>query len=84
MGASLLTVTSSSSLASRANVAGSQVRLPPSNTSIARSYYCHFGKYILNRDYVMLPFGELDRCNKTSCFELLVEKIASSFVPIRR
>jgi hypothetical protein len=26
------------------------------------SYYCHFGKYILNRDYVMLPFGELHRC----------------------
>jgi hypothetical protein len=26
------------------------------------SYYCHFGKYLLNRNYMMLPFGELDRC----------------------
>ena len=25
-------------------------------------YYAHFGKYLLNRDYVMLPFGELPRC----------------------
>jgi hypothetical protein len=25
------------------------------------SYACRFGKYLLNRDYVMLPFGELDR-----------------------
>jgi hypothetical protein len=25
------------------------------------SYYCWFGKYLLNRDYVMLPFGELSR-----------------------
>ncbi|REJ66320.1 MAG: DUF4343 domain-containing protein [Planctomycetota bacterium] len=26
------------------------------------SYVCHYGKYWLNRDYIMLPFGELDRC----------------------
>ena len=25
------------------------------------SYYCHFGSYLLNQDYVMLPFGELAR-----------------------
>jgi len=25
------------------------------------SYYCWFGRYILNQDYVMLPFGELGR-----------------------
>jgi hypothetical protein len=25
------------------------------------SYACQYGKYLLNRDYVMLPFGELDR-----------------------
>lgn len=25
------------------------------------SYVCWYGKYLLNRDYVMLPFGELDR-----------------------
>jgi hypothetical protein len=28
------------------------------------SYYCQFGKYLLNRDYVMLPFGELRRCQE--------------------
>jgi len=26
------------------------------------SYYCWFGEYLLNRDYIMLPFGELPRC----------------------
>jgi hypothetical protein len=26
------------------------------------SYYCEFGKYLLNGQYVMLPFGELERC----------------------
>jgi hypothetical protein len=26
------------------------------------SYYCRFGEYLLNRDYIMLPFGELKRC----------------------
>lgn len=26
------------------------------------SYYCWYGEDILNRDYIMLPFGELDRC----------------------
>ncbi len=26
------------------------------------SYACHYGRHLLNRDYVMLPFGELDRC----------------------
>ena len=26
------------------------------------SYLCRYGKYLLNRDYLMLPFGELDRC----------------------
>lgn len=26
------------------------------------NYACHFGAYLLNRDYIMLPFGELDRC----------------------
>jgi len=25
------------------------------------TYACHYGKYLLNQDYVMLPFGELDR-----------------------
>jgi hypothetical protein len=25
-------------------------------------YYAHFGRFLLNRDYVMLPFGELRRC----------------------
>ena len=25
------------------------------------SYACHYGQYLLNRAYVMLPFGELDR-----------------------
>jgi hypothetical protein len=25
------------------------------------TYYCHFGQYLLNDDYVMLPFGELRR-----------------------
>lgn len=26
------------------------------------SYSCRYGKYLLNRDYIMVPFGELDRC----------------------
>jgi hypothetical protein len=26
------------------------------------SYVCVYGKYLLNRDYIMLPFGDLDRC----------------------
>jgi hypothetical protein len=26
------------------------------------SYYCHFGEWLLNSDYMMLPFGELRRC----------------------
>jgi hypothetical protein len=26
------------------------------------SYACHFGEYLLNHDYIMLPFGELNRC----------------------
>lgn len=26
------------------------------------SYACRYGKHLLNRDYVMLPFGEIDRC----------------------
>ena len=26
------------------------------------SYACWYGKYLLNRDYIMLPFGELNRC----------------------
>jgi hypothetical protein len=25
-------------------------------------YACHLGKYLLNREYLMLPFGELARC----------------------
>jgi hypothetical protein len=25
------------------------------------NYYCHLGQYLLNRDYIMLPFGELRR-----------------------
>lgn len=33
-------------------------------------YYTHFGKFLLNSDYVMLPFGELDRC-KAFLFETL-------------
>jgi hypothetical protein len=28
------------------------------------SYYCRFGDHLLNRDYVMLPFGELARCRE--------------------
>ena len=27
------------------------------------SYFCHFGRYLLNRDYIMLPFAELERCS---------------------
>lgn len=34
------------------------------------SYACHYGRYLLNRDYVMLPFGELDRC-KDQLFDRL-------------
>jgi hypothetical protein len=34
------------------------------------SYYCFFGKYLLNQDYVMLPFGELAR-RKDFLFEVL-------------
>ncbi len=26
------------------------------------SYACHYGEHLLNRDYIMLPFGELERC----------------------
>ncbi|MEO8165226.1 MAG: ATP-grasp domain-containing protein [Betaproteobacteria bacterium] len=26
------------------------------------NYTCYYGNYLLNRDYIMLPFGELDRC----------------------
>jgi hypothetical protein len=26
------------------------------------SYACWYGKHLLNRQYIMLPFGELDRC----------------------
>lgn len=26
------------------------------------TYACWFGKYLLNSEYIMLPFGELDRC----------------------
>jgi hypothetical protein len=26
------------------------------------SYYCKFGKWLLGREYIMLPFGELPRC----------------------
>ncbi len=25
------------------------------------SYFCHFGEFLLNRDYIMLPFAELSR-----------------------
>lgn len=28
------------------------------------SYYNHFGKYLLNQNYIMLPFGELRRCKE--------------------
>ncbi|NLS98214.1 MAG: ATP-grasp domain-containing protein [Planctomycetaceae bacterium] len=28
------------------------------------SYACHYGRFLLNRDYVMLPFGELARCKE--------------------
>jgi hypothetical protein len=28
------------------------------------NYYCRFGEYLLNRDYIMLPFGELARCRE--------------------
>lgn len=28
------------------------------------SYYGHFGAYLLNRDYIMLPFAELRRCRE--------------------
>ena len=27
-------------------------------------YACWYGEYLLNRDYIMLPFGELDRCKE--------------------
>ncbi len=26
------------------------------------AYACRYGKYLLNSDYIMLPFGELERC----------------------
>ncbi len=26
------------------------------------NYYCRFGQFLLNRDYIMLPFGDLRRC----------------------
>jgi len=26
------------------------------------NYVCEFGRFLLNREYAMLPFGELDRC----------------------
>jgi hypothetical protein len=26
------------------------------------NYACHYGRFLLNRDYIMMPFGELDRC----------------------
>ena len=26
------------------------------------NYSCWYGEYLLNRDYIMLPFGEIDRC----------------------
>ena len=28
------------------------------------SYACHYGEYLLNREYIMLPFGELERCRE--------------------
>jgi len=28
---------------------------------VCSHYYCWLGKYLLNRDYIMLPFGELER-----------------------
>jgi hypothetical protein len=28
------------------------------------SYACHFGPHLLNRDYFLLPFSELDRCRE--------------------
>ncbi|HEX3600111.1 MAG TPA: ATP-grasp domain-containing protein [Lacipirellulaceae bacterium] len=28
------------------------------------NYYCRFGSFLLNRDYIMLPFGELARCRE--------------------
>ncbi len=27
-------------------------------------YYAHFGHYLLNRDYIMLPYAELPRCRE--------------------
>lgn len=27
-------------------------------------YYAHLGRFLLNRDYIMLPFGELPRCRE--------------------
>jgi hypothetical protein len=33
------------------------------------NYYCWFGKYLLNRDYAMLPFAELER-QKDCLFEV--------------
>lgn len=27
-------------------------------------YYSHFGRFLLNRDYIMLPYAELPRCKK--------------------
>ena len=28
------------------------------------NYYCKFGQFLLNSDYMMLPFGELSRCRE--------------------
>lgn len=37
------------------------------------SYFCHFGEYLLNRDYIMLPFAELVRCSDFLFNRLAVE-----------
>jgi hypothetical protein len=34
------------------------------------NYACHYGEYLFNHDYAMLPFGELSRC-RDRLFDLL-------------
>lgn len=31
---------------------------------LCSNYFCHLGEFLLNSDYVMLPFGELERCKE--------------------
>ena len=45
-----------------------QIWTPGAFASVSRffcsHYYSHFGRFLLNRDYIMLPYGELPRCRE--------------------